>query len=331
MRIARAALSPAEWGYRGVVRCRNALFDAGWLASEDPAVPSISIGNLSVGGTGKTPVAAYVARRLVALGARPGVVMRGYGGDEAAVHAMLNPDVPVLTSPARVTGTLAARQAGCDIAVLDDAFQHRWIRRSEDIVLVAAEQWSGGRVRCLPAGPYREPLASLGRASLVLVTRKEADADAAAEVQRVLRTYAAGGVGRVAFHLDVLRRVGGGGDDAPLSTLQGARVLAVAAIGAPESFARQLRAAGGHVSLASFPDHQAYAAVDVQLMLRRFGAMDIVVCTLKDAVKLSALWPRAGPTLWYVSQRIALEEGGQELDASLHRLLDRRHTDSILR
>ena len=331
MRVARGALWPTEWGYRGVVRCRNALFDAGWFAGRDPAVPSLSIGNLSVGGTGKTPVAAYVARRLVELGARPGIVMRGYGGDEAAVHAVLNPDVPVLTSPSREAGTMAARLAGCDVAVLDDAFQHRWIRRSEDVVLVSAEQWGPGRVRCLPTGPYREPLASLRRASLVLVTRKEADAGTAANLQHLLRQYATRDVGRVAFHLDVLRRVGGGGDDAPLSVLQGARVLAVAAIGAPESFAGQLRAAGGDVSLTSFPDHHGYAAVDVQMMLRRAEATDFVVCTLKDAEKLAALWPRAGPTLWYVSQRIALEEGEQTLDASLHRLMARRPVDSILR
>ncbi len=322
-RFARGVLAPAEWAYRGVMRSRNALFDSGWLRWEAPAVPTISIGNLTVGGTGKTPVAAFVAQRLVALGAHPAIVMRGYGDDESKVHTLLTPDVPVLTSPDRVAGTRAARQAGCDVVVLDDAFQHRWVGRTEDVVLISADAWGDGEIRCLPAGPYREPLESLRRATLVLVTRKAASERVATEVECFLRRFASCPTGRVAFALDALQEVGGSGASAPVARLRGARVLAVSAIGAPAVFADQLRVVGGHVTAAAFPDHHAYSPTDVAELVHRAIDQDFVVCTLKDAVKLVALWPRAGPTLWYVSQRAIVEAGLAELDASLHRLMAR--------
>ncbi|MFN8667521.1 MAG: tetraacyldisaccharide 4'-kinase [Gemmatimonadaceae bacterium] len=322
-RLARGALSPLAWLFGAGVAGRNALFDAGVLASRATAIPSISVGNLSVGGTGKTPVAADVARRLLEAGAHPALVLRGYGDDEPAVHAILNPDVPVLTSPDRVAACEAARARGCDVAVLDDAFQHRQARRVVDLVLVAAEQW-GRSVRLLPAGPYREPASALRRASLLVVTRKTASAAEAREIAERLAAQAAIPAATVAFGLDALRRVGGDGALRPLSSLGGQSVLAVTGIGAPRAFAAQLEGVGTRVELVSFPDHHHFDARDVARIMARAPRHNCVVCTLKDAVKLGTHWPRAGVPLWYVSQRLTVESGEAAYDAAIRRVLDAR-------
>src|SRR5687768_17614484 len=156
--VARAALYPAELAYALVVNARGALYDRGVLTSRRPALPVLSIGNLTVGGTGKTPIAAWAAAQLLLGGGHPAIVLRGYGGDEPLVHARLNPEVPVVATPHRVAGVLATRERGADVVVLDDAFQHRRIRRHADWVLVSADRWTHRRPHLLPAGPWREPL-----------------------------------------------------------------------------------------------------------------------------------------------------------------------------
>lgn len=186
-RTARAALLPATWLFRGVTALRNTLYDRGMLASHAPVLPVLSLGNLSVGGTGKTPVAAWAAQRLRALGATPAIVLRGYGADEPLVHERLTPGVLVVADADRRSGVFTARGEGADCAVLDDAFQHRRLARTEDWVLVAAEQWSD-RARVLPAGPLRETPAALARASVVVVTRKTAPREDARALAQALAT-----------------------------------------------------------------------------------------------------------------------------------------------
>ena len=322
-RTARGLLVPASWAYRAVVAGRNALFDAGMLTSRATALPAVSVGNLSAGGTGKTPIAADLARRLYDAGARPALLLRGYGDDEVAVHAHLNPAVRVLTSPDRVAASAEAAASGCDVVVLDDAFQHRWARRLVDIVLVATEQWQLP-LRLLPAGPYREPLSALRRATLVIVTRKSARVDEAERVARAIATVTTVPCVRVAFHLDELRRVGASEDVRAPSTLRGTQILAVAGIGTPRAFARQLEASGARVELQSFPDHRRFTPADAALIARRAHNADSIVCTLKDAVKLERIWSRASPPLWYVSQRIELEDGHSAYSAAIQQLLDAR-------
>ncbi len=329
-RVLRGVLRPASWAYCGVMRARNALFDAGVLPSHDTAIPALSVGNLSVGGTGKTPIAADIARRLRAGGGSPALILRGYGEDEPRVHALLNPMVPVLTSPDRVAACLEAQRRGCDVAVLDDAFQHRRARRVVDIVLVAAEQWRRP-LRCLPSGRYREPVESLARASLVVVTRKTTPADAAREVGDAMRAFTAAPVMHALFSLDALHRVGGDGESRSLATLADRPVVAVAGVGAPRAFARQLEAAGARVTLASYPDHHRFTATDVADILECAAADSAVVCTLKDAVKLDRLWPRASTPLWYVSQRVAIEAGQVEYADALQGLLDARPHHPLIR
>src|SRR5690348_617881 len=170
-RAARVVLAPSEALYRLAVGVRETLFDAGVLAAREPALPTLSVGNVTVGGTGKTPIAAWIAKELLDRGVRPAIVLRGYGDDEPLVHARLNPEVPVIVSADRVVGIASAREAGATIAVLDDAFQHRQVSRAADVVLVSADRWSPSQ-HLLPAGPLREPLGALRRATIIVVTRK---------------------------------------------------------------------------------------------------------------------------------------------------------------
>jgi tetraacyldisaccharide 4'-kinase len=321
--VVGALLAPAGWGYAAVAAARNALYDRGVLPSHAPAIPVLSLGNLSVGGTGKTPIAAWAAARLAAAGARPAVVLRGYGDDEPLVHAKLNPDLVVITDADRVRGVERARALGADCAILDDAFQHRRIRRTADWVLVAAEQWRSG-LRSLPAGPLRESAESLRRADVLVVTRKSAARERADVVAAALESSMRPGTGVAICHLapsavvDVRT-----GQREPLSWLQGREVSAVAAIGAPNAFFAQVAAEGAIVERLAFGDHHAFDARDVACIARS-AARGTVVCTLKDAVKLGPLWPPSAPPLWYVSQRAVVERGGAALDASLEGILAAR-------
>lgn len=310
-------LAPAAAAYAGVVAARNALYDRDALSSRRAAIPVLSLGNVTVGGTGKTPIAAWVAARLRTMGARPAIVLRGYGGDESLVHARLNPAVVVVVDPDRVRGVARATELGADCAILDDAFQHRRIRRNADWVLVAAEHWREG-LRLLPVGPLREPFTALRRADALIVTRKTATREHADMVVARLERYV-GADATALFHLaphelvHVLT-----GERQPLGGLAGRRIVAPAAVGAPDAFFDQLRRLDADVHAISYRDHHAYDAGDVAHLIRSSEGADGVVCTLKDAVKLGPIWPPTGPPLWYVSQRTVVERGALALDSSLH-------------
>lgn len=321
--ITRTALQPASWVFRGVVALRNAMYDRHMLRVHSSPLPTVSVGNLAVGGTGKTPMAAWLAGRLAQAGARPALVLRGYGGDEAQVHALLTPRAQVIVDADRVRGIRHARSASCDVAVLDDAFQHRRAARHEDIVLVSADRWRGAP-RLLPAGPWREPLRSLRRASLVVVTRKAATAaDASALAVRLASLGGHAGAATVQLVLDELHEASGE-RRLPLSSLPGERVLAVSAIGNPDAFHAQLRAAGAEVVPITYRDHHPFTADDAVRIAARAPEVDRVVCTLKDAVKLRTLWPPGAPPLWYVSLRCEPENGADALEGVVTRLLAAR-------
>jgi len=312
---ARAALTPLEWlyGAAGVVVGARRARQAG-----SPLAPTISVGNITVGGTGKTPISAWVASELRGRGLKPALLLRGYGDDEELVHAMLNPGVPVVADADRQRGAAAAVADGATALVLDDGFQHRQMARDADLVLVSADQWHDGPVRLLPAGPFREPLFALRRASLIVVTRKFASVERAASVVTAVR-QAATGCKVAVVHLSPRGLRAWGGGEEPLSALRGQRVLAVSGIGAPDAFVGQLRALGATVEPLAFGDHHAYSATDIERLARRAAPHDRVICTLKDAVKLGPRWPADQSPLWYLSQFPEIESGAVDL----HALLDR--------
>lgn len=322
---ARTVLWPLAQAYGGVAGLRARLYDQGVLKQEAASVPTIAVGNLTAGGTGKTPVAAYFVSELAQRGAKPGIVLRGYGNDETEVHRRLNANVPVIASSNRVSGAEVARMQGADVVVLDDAFQHRRIRRTADVLLLSAEQLDRPR-RLLPAGPWREALDAASRADLIVITRKSADSVVCARAVELAKA-AAPGVPMAVMHLKpaALQAATRLGDSLALERLRDARVLAIAAIGEPGLFARQLEALGATVTLAAFRDHHPFSDDDVRSLARRATESDLVVSTLKDAVKLASRW--TGPSrLWYVSQQPVVEQGVEHVSQLLIRVMDARST-----
>ena len=282
----------------------------GWVAAanrrrkrrraETLPVPVISLGNLTMGGTGKTPLVEWMVRRLEARGRRPAVLSRGYGaarGEEGRndEFRVLEENVPGLIQvpdPSRCRGGRRAIELGADVLVLDDGFQHVQLERDLDIVLVdAVDPFGGGAPP--PAGRLREPLETLGEADFFLITR--ADAVGEDDLGRLL-TYLAWrhpGIprGTVRFAPRGWRSL----DDSPLlapDALRGDGVLAFSGIGNPAGFRATLRGLGVEVrGWKVFRDHHRYTVEDLRELLAeadRLGGVRLVM-TQKDAVKLRKL------------------------------------------
>ncbi len=262
---------------------RNAAYDRHWFRRHRSAIPVVCVGNLTVGGTGKTPVSAWVLRTLQEMGRRPALVARGYGEDELLLHRRWNPDCPVIREPDRVKGVAAAAALGCDVAVLDDGFQHRRLERDLDIVLVSPSQPLPGRL--FPRGPYREPLGGARRAHLLLVPeRPGVAAEAVARTVEVLRSRR-GFPPAYPFHVALAGWAELTGASAPPPS---GPLLLVSSVADPEGFAASVAmAVTGEAERVVYPDHHPYSAKDAAEILRRAHGRTIVT-TEKDAVKLSA-------------------------------------------
>lgn len=314
-----SALAPAELLFRGGVAARNLVYDRGWLRVERAPVPVVSVGNVGVGGAGKTPVAAWIAARLLERGRLPAVALRGYGADEVQVHRELNPEIPVFAAARRIEAARAAAEAGRDCVVLDDGFQHRALGRDLDVVLVSVEGWTDRR-RLLPRGPWREGADALRRAGVIVATRKSADAERAAAVARELRGLAPEvPVGEAWIAPDGLAPLGAAPAAPPPAS--GDAVLAVAALADPRPFAANLRQRGFAVELAAFPDHHPFDAAQAASLRARAGARPIVM-THKDAVKLRPLFPDA-TSAWVLRQSVRVTSGEDTLLRALDVALER--------
>ncbi len=319
-RLGRAVLFPFEIIYRAAVAVRSELYDRSVIEIHASSIPVISIGNLTVGGTGKTPVAGWIASRLAASGMKPAIVLHGYGGDEILVHRSLNPGIAVIADTDRAAGVARAAAGGATVAVLDDGFQHRSARRDADVVLLSADSWTGN-TRLLPAGPWREPLSSLARASLVIIIRKAAsDAsvrEAASAAHRVAPL-----VPRAVIRISMTKLIDSRSPhrSTDLKTISGKKVFAVSAIGDPGAFANQLRQLGATVIERRYADHHEFSESDVATIIAESTGSDLTVCTLKDSVKLEPLWPAEGCPLWYVSQAVTVENGDDGIDRLLTNL-----------
>ncbi len=336
-RLVRTAVAPLSWLFGAIVARRNEKFDArvrsGTLPL--PALPALSVGNLTVGGTGKTPVSSWFVSRLRAGGATPAVVLRGYGDDEWRVHGLLTPGVPVIVAPERAVGLVTARSKHCDCAVLDDAFQHRQLSRVVDVVLISADAWQEP-VRLLPSGPFREPLESLQRATVAVITVKAALPEHVQAVRAAIHAAAPDvPMAQLRLALGTIRLAAtiGGGDKPPrsfhhdLTWLRGRKMALVSAIAGPDAFRRQMEAEGALIQHhAVYPDHHDFVAADVTDMLALVDPSVALLCTLKDAVKLVPLWPRVGPALWYVSQTVVVEQGTEILEQVVARVLAARRS-----
>jgi tetraacyldisaccharide 4'-kinase len=296
------------------------LYDGGLLPVRRASIPVVSVGNVTVGGTGKTPMAAWVAQRLESRGKRAAIVMRGYGGDEPKVHARVNPEIPVIIAANRIKGIEEAAGTGATVAVLDDAFQHRGAARDVDLVLVSADNWSDN-LHTLPAGPFREPLDSLARANAIIITCKAASEEQVTKVRRAIAPYARGvPVIEARLFLDQIVRETSDMKVRDVSEVSGSTVLGIAAIGNPAAMFAQLECAGASVTRRPFPDHHDFTDNEALSLADEAESHDYTICTLKDAVKLGPKWPAGARPLWYVSLAVSIERGLEDLDTILAQL-----------
>lgn len=327
----------ASRAYAAAIAHRNRAFDAG-RGVESLPVPVVSVGNLSVGGTGKTPMVAHLCRLLLDSGHYPCIAMRGYGAakgesDEARIYAHQLPGVPVVAQPNRTEGLmdLFASEPGdiVDCIVLDDGFQHRQLARDLDIVLIDAtrDPWSD---RLLPAGWLREGPQSLSRAHAIIITHSEAaDAGALTSLRSRAREASPTAILASCRHFwDGL--LDAAGTQHPVSILHNTPVAACCAIGNPDAFIRQVRAASTLPLAAEriLRDHDPFAPGTIASLLiqvERSGAKALVV-TEKDWAKLSRVKPDAWPCPVYRPRlRLQFDSGGPELDQAVLRIAATAH------
>ena len=314
-RLARLALLPASGLWRGAMAARELAYERGWFGVQDLPLPSVAVGNLTVGGSGKTPVAIWIARHYVSAGLIPGILLRGYGGDEVLVHQHAVPEAQVVADPDRVSGAERALARGAEVLVLDDAYQRLDVRRDLNIAVVSAEttravRWS------LPAGPWREGLGALDRADAVIVTRKRATAEAASALAGQLHSRVEGPIAIAHLGLRYLEGMVSGTRQ-PAAALAGKRVVAASGIADPDAFVAQTKATGAAVQVATWKDHHDYRDEDVAWLAHAARRADHVVITQKDAVKLRNRWPSSVPEPLVAMLDLEWEEGGDRIAAAL--------------
>jgi tetraacyldisaccharide 4'-kinase len=277
------------------MRLRNLAYDLGLTKAQRVDVPVLCVGNLTLGGTGKTPMVAWLARWLRKRGVRVTLVSRGYGAeagsrnDEALELEQLLPDVPHLQNRDRVAAArLAIEEFECQMILLDDGFQHRRLARDLDIVLLdACEPFGFGHV--FPRGTLREPLAGLRRAQVVALSRADMlPPEQREQIRNKVRRYAPQAAWLEVTHKPQALRPWNG-TEVEIGSLAGQRVAAFCGIGNPAGFRHTLESVGYQVvGFREFADHHAYRRQDVEDLTRWAGelAAAAVVCTHKDLVKL---------------------------------------------
>jgi len=320
-RVARFALLPASFLWQGVMAARRITYQRGWMATHRLPLPTIAVGNLSVGGSGKTPIASWIAAYFQERGVRPSVLLRGVGGDEPAVHRDLVPSAIVVANPDRQAGAVRAVAEGAQVLVLDDAYQRLDIQRDLNICLVSAE--SSQAVRwSLPAGPWREQLTAIDRADFVIVTRKRADLRTAERLADGLHQRAQ--VPVAIAHLDLAGLRGlVSRKSQPIEILRNRRVVAASAIADPDAFVTQVKRTGAQVQVATWKDHHQFRDEDIAWLAHAARRADFVVVTAKDAVKLQDRWPASVPEPLVAILQVTFEAGENELQAALDRVVPR--------
>lgn len=292
-------LVPLSWLYRGIIKFRRLLYHSGWLKQHHLSVPVIVVGNISVGGTGKTPLIIWLAQLLRTNGYKPGIISRGYGGnaetwpqwvtvdsdvkrvgDEALLIAK-HTGCPMAVGPERVKAAeLLLTQQHCDVIISDDGLQHYALGRDIEIAVVDGERLFGNGL-CLPAGPLREPRERISEVDFVVVNGTKTEAQQFSMVVE----------GRAAVNLT-------SGEAKPLQDFAETGCHAVAGIGNPGRFFKLLEAAGVACSVHVFPDHHEFRPGDIEFN------DEPVLMTEKDAVKCTAF---ACGNHWYVPVAAAVE------------------------
>ena len=298
-------LCPLGFLFCDVVRFRKLLYRLGVLKKQTVSVPVIVVGNITVGGTGKTPFVIWLASLLKEAGYKPGIISRGYGGlaeswpqrvdessnaeqvgDEALLLAR-QADCPVAVGPVRAdAANLLLAQTDCNVIVSDDGLQHYALARDIEIAVIDGERRFGNGY-CLPAGPLREPIDRLQSVDFRIVNGVEKEDE----------EYSMQLIGDRAINLAT-------GQQKSLEDFSAVECHAIAGIGNPERFFNLLATAGMSCATHSFPDHYKFERHDIE-----FNDDKPVLMTEKDAVKCTAF---AGSQHWYVPVKAVLEQGFSE-------------------
>jgi len=341
-RSGRALLLPLSWIYGMIVSIRNACYDHGIFRMTKIGTAVVSVGNLTTGGTGKTPLVEHLAARLLARGAKPAVLSRGYGrntrgtlvvsdgkavtetapraGDEPVQIARKLQGCPVVVDEKRVRGARFIESAyHPDVIILDDGFQHRALHRDLDIVILDDEQGTAA-MPLLPAGNRREQMSALGRAGLVVLNRRDrGEAPGKGEFPATGRTGSVVMSHRLKRFTDAAT-----GKDVPAGELARAGVVAFCGIGNPASFGTTLRENGiSPAALVTFPDHHRFTSGDLERIeaCRKERGAGYCVTTEKDAVRLGAgTAPGLPPGLVVAEIETVIERGEDLLESALAQL-----------
>jgi tetraacyldisaccharide 4'-kinase len=318
---ARELLLPLSWLYGIAVVVRNKCFDWGIFPPQTLGVPTISVGNLTVGGTGKTPLVVYIARYLHSKGKRVAILSRGYkressgfvlvsdgsqvfvdgerSGDEPQELARQVPGAIVAVDERRARGAKKVLENyPVDVFLLDDGFQHRWLRRDLDIVTtplghdVTVDWGRDSRPHLLPAGWLREPLGGLRRANHIVLTRArcmESNPEVFEGLKVWFHRYSSADLSAVDLEARALVRISDGKEQSP-EGFRAKKANLIAGIADPEQFSQLVTSLGILIEgKAFFPDHYKFRAYDIESLKRRFNqsGAEFIVTTLKDAVRLS--------------------------------------------
>lgn len=303
--LGRAVLAAPSWLYRSALALRNRHYDRP-SAVRSVSVPVVSVGNITVGGTGKTPIVAWIAEQFQSMGRNPAIVSRGYGGaagrgpvfvsrgggslcdaaqagDEPVLLAASLPGVRVVVGSDRWAGAVAAAADGADVVILDDGFQHRRLARDLDIVLLdASNPFDNGRV--IPAGRLREPLHGLARAHFVLITRARPDTEHS-RIESEIRRHAPQATVLLADHRP-RGFVDAEGHEVPTP----GRAVVFCGIGNPGRFRDDIGRMGiDIVGFRAFRDHHVYTRAEIDELQQRASSQEaILVTTEKDLARIKA-------------------------------------------
>jgi len=334
LRLLLPLLSSLSLLYGLGARLRRGLYAQGWLQVKRLPAPVVSVGNLTVGGTGKTPMVALLARLFAEQGKKVAILSRGYGGrarsvtcisdgkqiyarppavgEEAYWLARALPGVAVYTSPERHAGGLAAwRELKSDLFLLDDGFQHFQLHRDLDVVLLDAQS-PFGNGRLLPRGPLREPISTLTAAQVLILTRFQPDRHQ--EQLKVLQEKFPGKTVLTAAILPTKVKLFPEGREMPLESLKNQSLLAFAGLARPRVFSDTLLDLGVNLTgCRDFPDHYAFKPHDLDTLIQEaqtLGAAGLITTT-KDWARLGEKWDLPIP-LWVLEVEAHLEKGGEE-------------------
>ncbi len=338
LRLLRWLLWPLSPVYGLVVWLRLFLYRRGWLPVHQAAVPVVAVGNLTLGGSGKTPVVETLLRMAQRQGHRPAILSRGYGGstgsfllrtrmdegmparpelmgDEPFLLASRNPQVPVIVGKERVEGArLAVIQDGATLLLMDDGYQHLRLKRDLNVLLLDG-QTGLNSARLLPLGNLREPLQGLHRADVILITKVEPEQGAALREELQGRFHPSAPIFTAGYRPVRLRRLDGVAT-LPLASLHGKKLAALCAIAQPEGFAGALVAQGAQVEQRLFfRDHFSYPAAELTRLEHRLAQAHpdepYWITTEKDAVKLRGRLT-SGERLWVLEMEVILEPAAAE-------------------